>query len=37
MTRYIGLDVSIKETKLHVLDDPRKRVSSAMGSSLMSP
>ena len=26
MTQYVGLDVSMKETKLHVLDDAGKRV-----------
>jgi transposase len=26
MTQYVGLDVSLKETKLHVLDDAGKRV-----------
>jgi hypothetical protein len=25
MTQYVGLDVSMKETKLHVLDDAGKR------------
>lgn len=35
MTQYIGLDVSMKETKLHVLDDTRKRVSSAMAARLI--
>ena len=26
MTQYVGLDVSLKETKLHVLDEAGKRV-----------
>ena len=26
MTRYVGLDVSMKETKLHVLDEAGNRV-----------
>jgi transposase len=26
MTQYVGLDVSLKETKLHVLDEPGNRI-----------
>ena len=28
MTQYVGLDVSMKETKLHVLDEAGKRCTA---------
>lgn len=32
MTQYVGLDVSMKEIKLHVLDEAGKRGMACAGS-----
>jgi len=35
MTQYVGLDVSLKETKLHVLDEAGNRVCKTLGGHIL--